>query len=84
MEQLVTLMAVNLVLLSVITMATLVMLILVLCMLRRTLIRAQKAIDSVETAAMEPISSAKHIFSDLEGFVSAFGNMFRLLSKKRK
>lgn len=84
MERIVTLLTINLVLLSVITMVSLIVLIMVLWMLRKTLIKVQQAVDDVQDAAMVPLTSMKHIFYDLENFVGAFSNMFRLLKKKMK
>ncbi len=83
MERLVTLLTINLILLSVITMVSLIVLILVLWMLRKTLIKVQTAVDDVQDAAMVPLTSMKHIFSDLEHFVGAFGQMFKMLGKKK-
>ncbi len=84
MEQLATLLTINLILLSAITLAFLLVLILVLLMLRKTLMRVQVAVNEVEGAAQETRASIKHIFSDLEGFINAFMSMFKLLRRKKK
>lgn len=84
MDRIILLLTLNLFLLSLLTMVFLLVLILVLLMFRRTMIRVQEAVDEVETAAMIPLTSMKNIFSDLENFVAAFANMFRLLGKKKK
>lgn len=84
MENIAVLLTINVILLSVITGVALLVLILVLLMLRKTLIKVQQAVDEVQDAAMVPLNSIQHIFSDLEHFIAAFANMFRLLGKRRR
>lgn len=83
MENLVTLMVVNLVFLTLMTIVSLVILVMVLLMLRKTLIKVQSAVDDVQDAAMVPLTSMKHIFSDLEQFVGTFGGLLGFLSRRK-
>lgn len=86
-DPIVTLLIVLVVLLTVLTGVFLGMLIIVLITLKKTLDRAQRAIDTVEDTALRSLSpflSLRAMFSDASGFVSAFGSVVKSLRGRKK
>lgn len=81
-----TLLAVTVALLVVLTLvvvAFLFLLILVLLMLKRTLAKASQAIDDVEQSAIIPLKALRHMFTDVEGFTTAFKAILGIISKRK-
>jgi flagellar biosynthesis protein FlhB len=86
-DTLLNLMVVNLIILSAVLVVFLGFLIYVLVMVRRTILQVQRAVDSVETAALRslmPLLSFKRMFMDLGGFVESVKSWAKVVPAKKK
>lgn len=86
-DPILSLLIVLVVFLTVLTGVFLGMLIIVLVLLRKTLLRAQQAIDTVEDRAIQSLSpflTFKSLFSNTDGFVSAFRSIMKAVRGKKK
>ena len=84
MQTLLMVMIINLVVLSLVLVIFLAALVVVLFMLRNTLLKVQKAVDTVERSALIPLLSLRTMFSDFEGFVASARAWANLFTRKKK